>query len=133
MAEVAALIICDSAVLTRGLWTLVNAFDELYFDEFPATHPGFDVITVLKDMKGQETMDIELESVDFLEELDNAANAVVWYDMVEVQAERTPRKEWLRFRTKEVSFNQPGVFEIRVLLNGEILETGAIRARRYQA
>ncbi|MCG3184615.1 MAG: hypothetical protein ICCCNLDF_02743 [Planctomycetes bacterium] len=130
MAQVFALVTCDTAVLSRGMWTLVNAFDELFFDEFPAVHPGFDVMVGLKDLRGVGATDIDLELVDFRMELDDAANAVVWYDMVEIAAAPPLRREWIRFRTKDVRFPHPGIYEIRVLENGEIIETGAIRVRQ---
>lgn len=130
MAQVFALISCDMAVLSRGMWTFVNAFDDLFFDEFPGVHPGFDVMVGLKDLKGTGSIDVDLELVDFRMELDDAANAVVWYDMVELEAAPHLRREWIRFRTKDVQFRRAGIYEIRVLENGEIIETGAIRVRQ---
>ncbi|MCA8913309.1 MAG: hypothetical protein KDB82_16545 [Planctomycetes bacterium] len=107
----------------------MNAFDELVFDSFPAVHPGFDVMVVMSDLLSLEEIGIELEIVDFRRELDDAANAVVWYDMIGIEGTSQLKKEWIRFRTGQVTFRQPGIHEIRVLLNGRILETGTLQVR----
>jgi hypothetical protein len=120
-------------VLSRGLWTLVNAFDFLEFQGFPAVHSGFDVVVVLSDVRGSGEAGIELEIIDFEAELEDALNAALWFDALEVELSPKLSREWLRFRTGEITFPRAGVYEIRVLKDGELVETGTIRVQEINA
>jgi hypothetical protein len=129
MAHVTALICCDSGINARGLWSLVNTFDQIEMESFPAVYPGWDILLVLTDLRGSGEQLVEVELVDFHAELDDAANAVLWYDAVGVETSPQLSREWLRFSPKDVRFAQAGVHEIRVSLDGELIQSATLHVR----
>ncbi len=129
MAYVTALVCCDSAVNARGLWSLVNTFDQFEMPSFPAVHPGWDILLVLTDLRGSGERLVEMELVDFHAELDDAANAVLWYDAVGVETSPQLSREWLRFSPRDVRFGQAGVHELRVSLDEELIRSATLHVR----
>jgi hypothetical protein len=129
MAQVSTLISCDAAVFTRGLWSFVNIFEELSFAKFPASHPGWDVVICLSDLRGSREAIVEAEIVAFQPELDDALNAGVWSDSAGIELTPQLSREWLRFRTGEVTLRHAGLHEVRVFVDGKLLQVGTILIR----
>jgi hypothetical protein len=128
MANITAMVYCDAAVLSRGYWTLVNAFDALDFPEFPATHPGWDVMLGVSDLVA-ETMDIEVEIVDPELEVEDEPGALIYYDTDVLERSHRQRRAWQRFHTGRVEIVRPCVMDVRVSLAGKFAELGTIRVR----
>jgi hypothetical protein len=125
---ISALICCDAAVLSRGHWTWVNAFDALDFPDFPARHPGWDVMIGISDLV-DESVDIELEIADPELEAENQPGALVYYDTSTLERSRLHTRAWQRFHTGEVEIVRPGMLDVRVTLAGKFVEVSTIHVR----
>lgn len=133
MARVPAILCCDEAVQARGLWTLVNVFDELRVAALSDPHAGFDVLVQLTDLRGQGEVVVEAELLNFGAEIDDPDQSLLWYDVVGLDV--TPRlsRTWVRFRTGELRFRSAGVHEIRLLIDGKLAQTATLLVRGPEA
>lgn len=128
MADISAMVYCDTAVLSRGQWTLVNTFDSLDFPQFPAKHSGWDVMIGVSDLLA-EALDIEVEIVDPELELEDKPGALVYYDLDELIRSDPFTRIWQRFHTGPVEIVRPCVLDVRVSLAGSYEELGTIQVR----
>jgi hypothetical protein len=130
MAQVKALVCCDVAVYLRGQWSLLNVFDALEFSDFPAEHPGWDVLVALADLRGTGEAEVAIEIADLEKEIVEPGTGRLFHHVQTVDLTGRPTREWLRFATDAARFEEPGLLEIRAFLDDELLETGTLWVRR---
>lgn len=129
MAYVSAVIYCDAAVPARGCWTVVNAFDILEFPEFPAAHPGWEVLVGVSDVFNTAGIDLEVEVMDPEAEVQGLPRAVIYYDVDTLVPNRLLNRVWKRFHTGEVEIARAGKLDVRLLLDGNLEQVGTIHVK----
>jgi hypothetical protein len=124
--KVKAVLICDNVITEKdtGKNSLIGIFENINAKQFPATHPRLYVYVTFTEALGKYNFRLELVNIE------NNQLAYPGSEILGVESSDIAAHCNLVFGINSLRLEQPGKYEFRLFVNGEICETRSMNVNK---